>query len=65
MPELLVEPEGLESEPNAGPSPLRADDPLLHLFYGETLTADEFHEALRKQRLVPRDTSDVSAAAHA
>ena len=66
MPELLVEPEGLESEPSAGPSPFAStDDPLLQLFYGETLTADEFHEALRKQRLVPRDTSDVSAAAHA
>lgn len=66
MPELLVEPEGLESEPSAGPSPFAStDDPLLQLFYGETLTADEFHEALRKQRLVPRDASDVSAAAHA
>jgi c-di-GMP-binding flagellar brake protein YcgR len=67
LPELLVEPEGLESEPNsAKPSLAEIDDPLLQLFYGESLTAEEFHEAMRKQRTVPSaGAGDAVAAAHA
>lgn len=50
-PELLVEPEGLESEkPKARRPETATEDPLLELFYGETVSADAFHEALRKQR---------------
>jgi hypothetical protein len=64
-PELLVEPEGLESEPNVGKPPAEADDPLLHLFYGETLTAEQFREMLQKQRMSPSPmASSASAAAH-
>ena len=67
LPELLVEPEGLESEPSAvKPTPIEMDDPLLQLFYGESLTVEEFHEAMRKQRAVPPSVADsASAAAHA
>src|SRR6202790_4517803 len=66
LPELLVEPEGLDSEPStAKPPPADADDPLLQLFYGKSLTADEFHEAMRKQRTMPPAvTGSASAAAH-
>ena len=67
LPELLVEPEGLESEPSAvKPTPIEMDDPLLQLFYGESLTVEEFHEAMRKQRAVPPSVADsASAATHA
>ena len=51
LPELLVEPEGLEPlGSSAKPQPNETDDPLLQLFYGEPLTADEFQAALRQQR---------------
>jgi c-di-GMP-binding flagellar brake protein YcgR len=66
LPELLVEPEGLESEPSISQSPSVKTDPLLQLFYGDPLTAEEFHEALRKQRgSPPAVTGSASAAAHA
>jgi len=67
LPELLVEPEGLESEPSIAPSSeAKKDDPLLQLFYGDLLTVDEFHEAMRKQRGVPPEAAgSASAAAHA
>jgi c-di-GMP-binding flagellar brake protein YcgR len=67
LPELLVEPEGLESEPRtAKPLSADTDDPLLQLFYGDSLTAEQFHEAMRKQRAMPPAvTSSASAAAHA
>ncbi len=67
LPELLVEPEGLESEPGIGQSPsAKTDDPLLQLFYGNLLTAEEFHEAMRKQRrITPGTAASASAAAHA
>ena len=66
LPELLVEPEGLESAPNsAKPPTAEMDDPLLQLFYGESLTAEEFHDALRRQRAVPAAVAGSSpAAAH-
>jgi c-di-GMP-binding flagellar brake protein YcgR len=54
LPELLVEPEGLDSEPGTAKEAWAvSEDPLLQLFYGERLTAEQFHEALRKQRALP------------
>ena len=65
MPELLVEPEGLETESSAKP-PADTEDPLLQLFYGESLTAEQFGEAIRKQRAnLPSVSGDASSAAHA
>jgi c-di-GMP-binding flagellar brake protein YcgR len=63
MPELLVEPEGLESERSTGKPAAAADDPLLQLFYGENLTAEQFRDALQKQRGVVSGASSVSATA--
>ena len=42
------------------------DDPLLQLFYGETLSAEAFEEALRKQRAThpPQDPGSAAQAAH-
>ena len=63
-PELLVQPDGLETEtsrPNQ--SSTETDDPLLQLFYGEPLTAEAFHEALRKQRGIPVPAANAAAAA--
>jgi c-di-GMP-binding flagellar brake protein YcgR len=61
LPELFVEPEGLEAELRpAKPASGEHDDPLLQLFYGEPLTVDAFQEALRKQRATPN-----TSAAHA
>jgi c-di-GMP-binding flagellar brake protein YcgR len=67
LPELLVEPEGLEAEPSPAKSlPRDTDDPLLQLFCGEPLTVEEFHEAMRKQRSIPPTaTGETAAAAHA
>jgi c-di-GMP-binding flagellar brake protein YcgR len=66
LPELLVEPEGLESESRARKPPADADDPLLQLFYGESLTAEQFHAAMHKQRATPPGaTGGTAAAAHA
>ena len=60
-----MEPEGLESEPNAGKPPAEEDDPLLHLFYGDALTAEQFREVLQKQRVTPSPTvGSASAVAH-
>ena len=64
MPELLVEPEGLQTDA-APPSSRETDDPLLQLFCGESLTPEQFHEALRKQRAVPATGNSAAAAAHA
>lgn len=55
LPELLVEPEGLEPEAESGQKgkgqPAESDDPLLGLFRREgTLPSELFHEELRKQR---------------
>lgn len=66
LPELLVEPEGLQSESNVVHSPaIDHDDPLLQLFYGQPMTADDFHEALRKQRASASTETGSAAAAHA
>lgn len=67
QPELLVEPEGLETNTNE----LRTrasdtDDPLLQLFYGERLNVEAFQEALRRQRAITNaPPKTTSAAAHA
>ena len=52
QPELLVQPDGLESEPAnhkalSGKGP---DDPLLRLFMREALAPHVFHEELQKHR---------------
>lgn len=65
MPELLVEPEGLQADAARNSSSRETEDPLLQLFYGEALTAEEFHEALRRQRAVPASAHGAAAAAHA
>ncbi|HKU23872.1 MAG TPA: PilZ domain-containing protein, partial [Candidatus Sulfotelmatobacter sp.] len=54
LPELLVKPEGLESESSRTvPGSEKGDDPLLQLFYTEPMSPEEFHQALRGQRLMP------------
>jgi c-di-GMP-binding flagellar brake protein YcgR len=51
LPELLVAPEGLESDTDkARPLPAETDDPLLQLFRGELLPVEAFQAALRNQR---------------
>jgi c-di-GMP-binding flagellar brake protein YcgR len=66
LPELLVEPDGLESESSASKPSAGVDDPLLQLFYGESLTAEQFHAAMQKQRATPPDAGGGAAtAAHA
>ena len=63
LPELLVQPDGLEAESSrTNLPPENSDDPLLQLFYGDTLPTDEFHEALRKQRAVPPAMANRAAA---
>jgi hypothetical protein len=63
LPELLVEPEGLESDPGALQSrSSEGDDPLLNLFCGEPLTVEAFHDALRKQRATPQAIASSAAA---
>jgi c-di-GMP-binding flagellar brake protein YcgR len=54
LPELFVQPEGLDVESGrVAATTVDTEDPLLQLFYGEPLSADAFHEALRKQRAIP------------
>jgi len=63
LPELMVEPEGLMSEADLAKHPhADMDDPLLQLFYGEALTPEAFHEALRKQRATPSDAMNGTSA---
>ncbi len=51
LPELLVEPEGLESDPiTTQPGADEVEDPLLLLFRGEALSFEAFQDALRQQR---------------
>lgn len=65
LPELTVQPEGLEAEPSAArPEIKESDDPLLQLFYGEPLTTEEFSEALRKQRANPEAAEHRTPAGH-
>src|SRR5258708_5245077 len=53
LPELLVEPEGLDSGNVIPAEAMHTDDPLLQLFRGEQLTVEAFQEALQKQRGLP------------
>jgi hypothetical protein len=55
LPELMVEPEGLESDTEPGQKGsgemAESEDPLLNLFRKQgTVPSDSFHEELRKQR---------------
>jgi ActR/RegA family two-component response regulator len=66
MPELLVQPDGLESDPTRTTEPELMEDPLLHLFYGEPMSVEAFQEVLRKQRAAPASESSPNATgAHA
>jgi len=62
MPELLVQPEGLESGSMPARSAESIEDPLLQLFQAAPMTAEEFHEALKKQRAVPDEMASGAAA---
>jgi hypothetical protein len=63
LPELLVQPEGLETAAIlSAPLAARGEDPLLQLYYGETLSADDFHDALRQQRGVPLGIAQSAGA---
>jgi hypothetical protein len=66
LPELMVEPEGLETEPGqnsrAAAQSNENVDPLLHLFRNHSgLDADAFLGELRKQRGVPVTATGASA----
>ncbi len=51
LPELMVEPEGLETEAAAKDHPSAiSEDPLLKLFYAEPMTLEDFQQALTNQR---------------
>lgn len=67
MPELMVQAEGLDRDAvqHQPSSAADAEDPLLQLFYGEPLSADAFHEALRKQRVAPPAVESPISPAHA
>jgi ActR/RegA family two-component response regulator len=66
LPELLVQAEGLENDVvQRQPSASDTEDPLLQLFSGEPLSAEAFHEALRKQRAVPPPVESGASPAHA
>jgi len=66
LPELLVEPEGLETDSVVTrEGGVDADDPILRLFRGEPLTADAFHAALRQQRTTPPDVNGAAAGTRA
>jgi c-di-GMP-binding flagellar brake protein YcgR len=65
LPELLVQPDGLESESSAKKPSQDCDDPLLQLFYGESLTAEQFRDAMHKQRLTAPASPNSSSSAHA
>lgn len=66
LPELLVQPEGLDAEPAEAKPAFADEDPLLQLFYAEPLTVEAFHEALRNQRASSPPTAKAAAAsAHA
>lgn len=65
LPELFVQPEGLDREAlSATLTSPDLSDPLLQLFYGDPLSADEFQEALRQQRAIPAE-EPTGASAHA
>lgn len=59
LPELLVQPEGLELDTDKPQPSSDHDDPLLELFCHEPLTTEAFHEALREQRAVPQSLASA------
>jgi c-di-GMP-binding flagellar brake protein YcgR len=61
LPELLVEPEGLDSEGTITGEAAPSNDPLLQLFRGEQLSVEAFQEALQKQRGLPAMAAAVGA----
>lgn len=64
LPDLLVQPEGLNPEgPRLTAQIGDKEDPLLQLFYGEPLSTEVFLEALRKQRGSAPITANGEAAA--
>ena len=64
LPELFVEPEGLESEgPERTAAVADGEDPLLQLCFGEPLSVEAFQEALRRQRAIPPVVVNTEAAA--
>jgi c-di-GMP-binding flagellar brake protein YcgR len=66
MPELLVQPDGLETDSSMNKPPADTDDPLLQLFYGESLTSEQFREEMHKQRAAaPASNGGAAVAAHA
>jgi c-di-GMP-binding flagellar brake protein YcgR len=67
LPELMVEPEGLNAEScKSTVHAMDSEDPLLQLFSAKLSTAEAFHDALRNQRTVPSAGSQTGAtAAHA
>lgn len=63
LPELLVQPDGLQAETSPRELPAQeCEDPLLQLFYGQPLSAHEFHDALRRQRLMPTSAAQSATA---
>jgi len=67
LPEMLVEPEGLERDPVAAERAQgEYDDPLLHLFHQGPVSPEAFHEELRKQRsVVPQVSPGTVVGANA
>jgi c-di-GMP-binding flagellar brake protein YcgR len=64
LPELFVQPEGLDMEScKTDAAAVDSEDPLLQLFYGEPLSAEAFHDALRRQRAVPPVAASTQADA--
>ena len=62
VPELLVQPEGLEPIETSAPSEAALEDPLLELFRTKaTVPVDVFQEELRKQRGHQEQSQSVSA----
>jgi c-di-GMP-binding flagellar brake protein YcgR len=64
LPELLVEPEGLDNDAGQNKPRRETDDPLLQLFYSDSLTPEAFQDALCKQR-AGEPTTKAASAAHA
>jgi c-di-GMP-binding flagellar brake protein YcgR len=63
LPELLVQPEGLELNTGTPQLSTDHDDPLLELFRREPITVEAFQEALREQRAVPQSMARGAASA--